>query len=277
MFPTLATSDLSKLVSYQNFDVFLYEPGITTSACLNCSGEKVVTFTICEKKSSNQPLFFEPCKYYSDGWHKIFETLVFPCPVCTDADAYRERLKRLLFERSGLLPEERDWKISYISDIPGKQAALEYANKILSAMPTPGDLYLLYGEPGMGKTGILKSLVAQYIAANVPAKYMTAAAVLRTIKSTYTQSSEISEEEAIENLDSFPLLCIDEVDVIGNSDWSQSSLREVIDRRYAQRFNKATIFASNAHPNQLWSYFSSRLDDGYKIPVTGKSLRGHGS
>lgn len=273
--PVLDQQDLTKLKNYSAFDVFLYEPGIATSSCLNCSGERKITFTLCYKVSTNQPQLGKACKYYNGGWHEIFDNLVFACPVCSNSASYRDKLRETLRIRSGLNEQEIDWRIDFIEGIEGKKIAFEYAGGILAKLPAVGDFYLFYGEHGMGKTGLLKALVAQAIKADIPAKYMTAAEVLRSIKETYSQNSEITEQDAIGVLDKFPLLCIDEVDVIGSSDWSLSSLREVIDRRYAQRFNKVTVFASNCQPGQLWSYLLSRLDDGYKIPVTGKYLRGH--
>jgi DNA replication protein DnaC len=161
--------------------------------------------------------------------------------------------------------------------MPGKEVALSSAHILLAMAPAPTGLTTLFGDYGRGKTGILKSLTAQFILAGVSARYCRAADLLGEIRSTYRDGSEISEEEIIALVGGIRFLAVDEVDRISATDWAMSTLMRILDTRYTRRALVATMIATNAQPDSMtaqWGYLQSRLRDGARIRVGGQDLRG---
>lgn len=255
------------------FLIAFHNPSVVPGACPNCQGMKFIQFFICEKKGFENP-GWKPFVVKGDKCHEIFDHLSFPCPVCqAQGSDYMTSRRNYLFSRSGLTQGEQNWKIEYLKDKDGKKYAYNYALQILATLPLTSGFALLYGDYGMGKSGVLKSIVAQAIWADIPARYISASELLREIRSTYGESSQ-SEIGYVSELDTFRILAIDEVDAISDTSWAESTMRDIIDHRYARQSTLCTLFASNSPPARLWGYLNSRLDDGYKLPVTGQYLRG---
>jgi hypothetical protein len=245
--------------------VLLNEMGDTDHGCPNCGGRKVIIFTILGNDKSSFPPVVTASKFWDGFFHPIADHIICECPLCSSGDQIE--LRAYLKSRSGLLENEFDWRIDYIRDRPGKEHALIYAGQILSELPMPKGFILFFGGYGVGKTGILKSLVASAIAVGISAHYTTSAQMLDAFRAEYNGNPA-------PDYAGFRLLALDEVDVISNTEWSIAQVREIIDKRYASRFLNATIFATNQAPEKVWPYLASRLEDGIKVPVGGESLRG---
>ena len=241
--------------------------------CSSCGGLGVVYYAVL----GDAALSFPPdgvSVVHIDGHFRIIEeSLGLPCGACTDAAAYYQRKKNSLWEQSGLLRNEQTWVIDYIDGLEGKTIALRVARGLLAAVPRPVGLGILLGDYGVGKTGLLKALVAQFIHLGIPAKYITGNGLLSEVKNTY-ENGNGSELDLFDSYERVAFLAIDEVDVIGSSAWAESTLRTIFDRRYAGRRECCTMFASNAALVDLWGYLRSRLEDGLVITIGGSSLRG---
>lgn len=213
--------------------------------------------------------------YVGSAWITV-ETKTYPCPLCTDHTA----LIRSLFERSGLEQGERDWRVDYIDNMVGKEVALCAARGILERTPRIDGWYLFYGDYSKGKTGVLKSVVAQSVLAGVNAHYCRAVDILDAIKTTYNDGSNGETESAVKaRYANMKLLAVDEVDRISGTDWANATLMSVLDTRYSRRSSCCTLFATNSKPNEMpvgFEYLASRFLDGMRIPITGKDLRGNG-
>ena len=220
----------------------------------------------------------EPSVFYAGHWHR-YVNHSFSCTLCNPM----ERSLRIadLLDLSGLVGNEREWQLSYIEGLTGKQEALEAARLILAQTPTPDGWHALFGAYGVGKSGILKSLTAAFIRAGVPARYIRAADMLVQIRSTYhrddEQATREDESELRQRFGRYPFLAIDELDRIPDTAWARSTFMSILDDRYNARNQRATVMATNLPPGALgpdFGYLESRMKDAARIPIGGVDMRG---
>lgn len=243
-----------------------------SKSCLNCRGAgKIWVQEI--SKLYDSPADYGSSTYHNNQWWRVVENIIYPCPICASDD--RQYKYQYLWEMSGLDDHHKDWKVNYIKDKPGKERAYQAAISVLAESPRPTGFLLLYGSYGVGKSGVLRAMTAQLVAAGVEAHYTRAADILAKFRSSYNQGQSLTEQEISDLYAGYLFLAIDEVDVAADTPWAQSILRMIIDRRYELRQTRATMFGSNVEtPNELWPYLKSRLDDGQSIFMGGGSLRG---
>jgi DNA replication protein DnaC len=218
--------------------------------------------------------FYEENAYGLPDNERLIGRQSYPCPTCQDLAQQIENL----WKGSGLERHERTWRISFISGMPGKKVAYLAAQEKLNQIPAPRGWVTFFDECGQGKTGLLKSMVAEFIHAGVPAVYIGALNILTKIRATFGKEGNETEEQIIKQLGDIPFLAIDEIDRISSSDWAMGTLCSLLDIRYTKRFSLATTLATNQDPEHLgsgWEYLASRMMDGERVPVGGKSLRGH--
>lgn len=249
-----------------------------TVTCQNCNDLNILYFFVCNSPS-NTPYNFARTTFANGKFWRVKETLTFACSVC---NAMKMNRYNALAEMSGLLPHELSWRVDYIAGpdnngLPGKKNAYRAALDFLMAVPNPSGLLMFYGNNGTGKSGLLKSLVAQAITAGVPAHYTTAAGILTRIRATYGDRPEMTEQELMSWYGGYPVLVIDEVDVINQTGWAETTMRDLLNGRYDRRFLSWTGIATNAKPEDLHPYLNSRWQDGARILIGGQDLRGqHG-
>lgn len=235
--------------------------------CANCNDAGLVVVQI-ENPEERSQTWWDDVR----GWVRI-DTLAPPCPVCkSQADLIRH-----LWADCGLEEHERGWRVSYLSGRDGKEEALEAGVSILALTPAPAGWVTLYGDYGRGKTGLLKSLVAQLITAGVPAIYRRAGDVLADIQATFGERSEVTQAGIERVIGRARFLALDEVDRTSDRSWSRATLFRLLDLRYSRRATQATVLATNTPPDQLpddLKYLASRMTDGQMIAVGGDDLRG---
>lgn len=237
--------------------------------CTNCGGNGfIISFAVNSAGPGISTSFV-------DGQRVYAQTKFYPCPICSNGD--RLAAQEYAWQHSGLDIPEREWRIDYIDGLPGKEDALECARALLAMTPAPTGLTTLFGDYGRGKTGVLKSLTAQFTLAGVSARYCRAVDLLGEIHSTYRKDAEMSEEEVVSLVGGIRFLAVDEVDRISATDWAMSTLMRILDTRYARRVSVATMIATNAQPDSMaaqWGYLQNRLRDGARVRVGGQDLRG---
>lgn len=250
------------------FDTF---PG---GECPNCGDVKYLNLHVITGGPSRSLYSPALVSLLVDGrWH-IGKAHQFPCPMC---NADNRAMIEALFEASGLEPAERQWHVEHVAGMQGKELALEAARKILAQTPRPVGWLVVYGPYGVGKSGLMKSLVAGFVRAGVSAKYVTAFDILEEIKSTFGRHVGEETDEAYLRYESYKFLAIDEIDVAPEKDWSYQALRSIVDKRYNARHRFATMLATNADPEVMgepWGYLISRMRDGLRVPMGGLDMRG---
>jgi len=254
--------------------VLLKEPPPIPGGCPNCGGLGFVWMQEVKAGPFGEvPATKAVITTCNKRWYAV-ESRYHICPVCRDPAERRA----YLWEQSGLEVEEREWRLEHIEGLAGKEAALTAAREVLALVPRPNGWLTLYGGYGVGKTGILKCVVAACVRAGVSAHYARAEDILREIRSSFGLAA-FSEEEIHNRYGRYQVLAIDEVDRTSDTGWARSTLMTLLDTRYTRRTSLATLIATNQSPARMpeaLGYLASRMKDGERVKVGGVVLRGRG-
>jgi len=251
---------------------WLHAPGMT-GECENCGGGGLLIIQVTETGPFKSPQNLRGAIHTADGWFST-TTQSVPCPVCSQ---WKTR-----FEHSGLLPHEYPWTIDYLRGRAGKLTAYTAAATMLAKLPEVSGLLALFGDYGMGKTGLLKAAVATACRAGLSARYIRASDIVAEATATFHDddhtAQDASEGQTRQRYAGYRLLAIDEIDRTGGGDWTRQFLHSIFDQRYANRVHCATLLATNCNsadalPAHL-GYLASRLDDAACIHLAGEYLRG---
>lgn len=136
----------------------------------------------------------------------------------------------------------------------------------------------LYGDHGQAKTLILKVAVADWLRANKMAAYANMADVISHIQRAFDQDDPNTEsEQRLEFWANLPLLALDEFNRFNKTQWANTAQFRLMDERNVQaiRGQSITLIASNQPPEELDSYYKSRILDGrfITIPLYGHDAR----
>lgn len=166
---------------------------------------------------------------------------------CQAAEAYQKKVKEENMERqirintlikNSLMDQKfkdsnfQDWDFEKGS----KQMfniGFKYCEKFSEAKKKGLGL-LIHGEPGNGKT-YLSSCIANYLLSEgTPVICVSIDALLGRIKETYSKWGQQAEQDVIRGLQNADLLIIDDLGAEKTSDWSVSTIYNIIDGRYRQ-------------------------------------------
>lgn len=106
-----------------------------------------------------------------------------------------------------------------------------------------GCLVMLCGTRGSGKTQLGVEAIRELAKRGWSSRYATAMDVFIALKSTYQRDSRKTEAEVLREFTKPSLLVIDEVGKRSESDWENSLLFHIVDKRYGML--KDTILISN--------------------------------
>jgi DNA replication protein DnaC len=90
----------------------------------------------------------------------------------------------------------------------------------------------LVGTRGNGKTQMAIQLMLDATSHLLPCRFCTAAEFFMEIKATYRKDSEQSEQDVIKKYRRFKLLAIDEIGKRSDSEWENTLLFELLNKRY---------------------------------------------
>jgi len=253
--------------------VFRREMEISPGACPSCGNTGFLWFDFAENGPYKTPASDRSAVYtYSGGAWWAVKSKFYTCPTC---GARLERLEEL-YRDSGLEEDERGWSLNYFNGMAGKEMAVEAGKQLLETLPRPAGWICFYGDYGVGKSGVLRALAAGAIQELVPSRYVRAEDILRELRATFGDDSEVGEDELMQRYGRYALLAIDEVDRVSDTKWSRSALFTLLDTRYKRREQLATLLATNCDPLQLpagFEYLQSRMQHGYRVEMAGKDLR----
>ena len=132
----------------------------------------------------------------------------------------------------------------------------------------------VWGVPGNGKTRLIKTAVAEAVAANNGAVYVTWAGLLGHIREGIGAGDM---EERIERWTSIGILAVDEFGRVKETEWNQEVASRIFTARYEQAVYRKTVtlFASNFAPENSADWLDDRIYDGrfYCVEIGGGSLR----
>ncbi|MEH6812913.1 MAG: ATP-binding protein [Motiliproteus sp.] len=162
----------------------------------------------------------------------------------------------------------------------GQQKALaacqQFADQFGSRLETGAGL-ILSGRPGTGKTHLACAIANQVISQGRSALFITVAALVRKIRSTYGNRDGLSEQDVINDFSRVDLLIVDEVGIQRGTDSEEHLLFEVLNDRNS--YYKPTILISNLNATQMGEYIGERSMDrmreggGRFVPFNWESYR----
>lgn len=113
---------------------------------------------------------------------------------------------------------------------------------------------LIIGSYGVGKSHLAKSLTDKIMEKGHTSIFISVPKLFRKIRSTYNKSSDISEEDIFEVLETVDVLVLDDLGAHRQSDWSEERLFDVIDSRQGMH----TIYTSNYDEHKLLGMLGER-------------------
>ncbi len=179
---------------------------------------------------------------------------LFPCPEIDRA--------QLLGSWAGLEGLERDLGWGDIVQVNGVERAIEAVKKTIRR--GWGWVYL-WGGYGQGKTLVLKVAVALWLREHGKAAYVRMADIIEDLRAAYdTQHPSRESASRLAKWAGVPLLAIDEVDRLRETEYAQEKRFVMLDRRYekALRRQSITIMAANQGPGSLPGYLYDRVRTG---------------
>jgi DNA replication protein DnaC len=146
----------------------------------------------------------------------------------------------------------------------GCQRALDdcraYAGAFESIMLPRGACLILTGNPGTGKTHLACAVLSHVMRNGYSGLFITVSDMLRTIRSTYNPSSQMTEQEVYDRYISADLLVLDEVGLsIGKDSVREVLIFDVLNGRYSAV--KPTIILGNLMPDKMRDYLGFRVWD----------------
>ena len=190
-----------------------------------------------------------------------------PCPNIN--------LVQLFIKKCGLKSYELDYSWGLIKDINniGKTK-----NLLQQFIENSNGFMYIWGDSGLGKTRLLKTMVAESLRKSTPAAYVRMTDMMDNLRSVYAlENPEPEYSKRIRFWSEIPVLCIDEFDRLKKTPYVEEKTFSILDYRYesAMSGQSITVIASNTDPRDLDSYLADRIFDNRAavIHVTGISAR----
>jgi DNA replication protein DnaC len=145
---------------------------------------------------------------------------------------------------------------------------------------------LLYGDYGVGKTGLAVGLLRDHIwRAEEPGLFITCSELLESIRATYDRDSATSERAVLDRVKRIPFLLLDDIGAERihsdeRGDWAREKLFSIINYRHGE--DLATVFTSNLDPAELGDHLGERttwriIEMSELIELDGPNLRANRS
>lgn len=153
---------------------------------------------------------------------------------------------------------------------------LKKCNLAYSRLREDKETIVISGECGTGKTVMAAHIAHDFLTKNKRVTYIRAADFFIKLKSTWKKETTMSEEEFIHQYELPDLLIVDEIQDRGSSDWENTLLNTLIDKRYSNL--KATLILTNktgqTATDQLPTSIQSRIKgSGSHLACTWTSFR----
>lgn len=177
------------------------------------------------------------------------------CPKCKAereaeiAERKKQDAERKEAERISKNVQEGNIEIDYQSltfedyrtETPQQKRALEAVQDLMQGKKKK---VVLLGETGLGKT-MLGSLAVKYMGGRIYRQYDIAT----MIRQSYSFNAKKTELEIVEELSNVPLLVIDEVGKVGNSEAVRNWFSAIIDKRHTRKL--PLMLCGNLHFKQM--------------------------
>lgn len=226
------------------------------------------------------------------GWDERDGTIIEKSITCTCAAgrAIIARRNARLLAMSSLPGNYQTWTFeSYaVFDLAETQRAVSRLMQIFAGTGQVLDRrgVYLYGDVGLGKSGLAAATVHRAIRAGNTALYITVPDLLNHLRSTYAPDATVGYDELLDRIQNAQLLVLDDLGTERASSWAVEKLYQIIDHRC--RTGGRLIVTSNLAPNDLLlhlegaaSWTGKRIVDRLMamctpVLLTGRNLRESG-
>lgn len=136
--------------------------------------------------------------------------------------------------------------------------------------------FLIYGEPGNGKTFLSNCIANRLLNQMYPVICVSINALLERIRETYSRWGSEGEGTILKALSIADLLIIDDLGTEQDTEWSRSRIYNIIDNRYRNRL--PMIISTNKSIDELKTMYHERTIDRLleictPLKNTGQSIR----
>lgn len=200
------------------------------------------------KRELDDPLFgrSEPCE----------------CVMHEDEDVRRDRLQRLSnlgaltrftfdsLERLGIAGTDENFPKAF-------DAALAFSAE-------PQDWLVISGASGTGKTHLAAAIANERIRRGEPVYFRSVSDLLDDLRASYQPNEDgLGFDELFDQVRSYPLLILDDVDAIAPTDWAREKLMQILNGRFLESL--PTVCTTATPVFQLEPRLSTRLSDPYLV------------
>lgn len=159
------------------------------------------------------------------------------------AERYHKRVVRLI--REAKLPPAKSLSSFHYDEVPSIQKTqVDYLIHDLQWVHQANNL-LLFGPSGVGKTHVAAGLGYALIEKNIRVKFITATALVQSLQKA---RDELGLTEALNRLDKYAVLILDDIGYVKKSEIESQVLFELI----AHRYETGTIIVTSNHPFSQW-------------------------
>jgi len=191
----------------------------------------------------------------------------FGKPVRCDHPSHHPEEVARLSAMSGLDEADLGIRLTNIVVAPGNQAMVNACREFIAE--PKGWLYI-HGTFGNAKSVALMAIINELNERRLgPATYCNLSEIIDWVKESFSKKEQMDEKslsytQRFDKLKAIPVLAIDEMSAISETEWVLEFQHKFLDHRYRQaiRGETVTVFAGNEHPQALPGAIWDRVRDG---------------
>jgi DNA replication protein DnaC len=153
-----------------------------------------------------------------------------------------------------------------LSDIGRNSFNFEILDAAQEAIDEAWGWYYFWGGPGNAKSEVLKAIVNECNKnGKGPAMYTSLGRIISYIKAAFHKDATEDSLARFDKLVNTPVLAIDEMDKVNETEWLHEFRFQFLDTRYNSAHNKKTltIYAGNPNPAEIYDdVLFDRFRDG---------------
>jgi DNA replication protein DnaC len=180
--------------------------------------------------------------------------------LCAQEKAQLSDEQRIEQYRQQLSRTEQHWTLkNWIGSDENARARAK------AAIEHPFGLKTFVGPYGTGKSGLLAAIINSALDKKIPAQYWVVNDLLNKLRASYDPKDLSSFDRAVNEICSVRVLALDELSAYKPSEWTDQTLRTIIDERYRHWDRLLTVMGANELPQH--DAIVSRLNDSLRSEI----------